>query len=207
MSKPTTITIILGPAAPTEWDQADRIQGSADLPPAAGADDAARAVIESAAAPGPQLVLSAPDEASRSVARRLAKAVSAKVKTVGGLAEPGLGLWEGLARQACIERYPTAFKQWRANPAGVQPPEGEPFTGAVERIISSFARAVDKSGKSSVAVVARPAALAIIARHIKGEPILADWSSAPGPGVISVETTIRDVKATPVLRATAEAAP
>lgn len=204
MGKRSDVTIILVPAARTEWDESGRVQGSADLPPAATGAEDARAVAAEAAALSPTAVLAAPDEASRSVAAVIAEAIDAKPRVVKELAEPTLGLWEGLERSACLDRYPTAFKQWLADPASVNVPDGEAFEDAVERIVGALGKYAEKSSRSPIAVVVRPIARRVLARWLRGEPIAADWSGdEPTEGVDAITVPRSALRAEPTLHAPA----
>jgi len=206
MSNPESITLILAPAGPTEWDAADRLQGSVDLPMAAEWPEFS-AVVEGVSSAGPGAVLSAPDESSLAVARAVASRVGVKARVVPALAEPSLGLWEGLDRKAWRERYNKAAKQWRTDPAGVHPPEGEPFADAAGRILTGAAKAIDKAGKPVVAIVARPMTLAAIRRFAAGAPVLSDWLDPPARGIETVVIEADALRAEPVLHTPAGVSP
>ena len=204
MGKRSDVTIILVPAARTEWDDSCRVQGSADIPPAVSGAEDARAVAAAAAVHSPTAVLAAPDEASLAVATALAEAIDAKLRVVKELAEPTLGLWEGLERSVCLDRYPTAFKQWLADPASVNVPDGEAFEDAVERIVLALGKSAEKSSRSPIGVVVRPIARRVLARWLRGEPIAADWSGdEPACGVEAITVPRSALRAEPKLHAPA----
>lgn len=204
MSKrPDIITIILTPSDRTEWDEADRLQGSADIPPARAAHAHAEARTAHAASAKPEVVLFGPDEASAGAARSVAAAVKTKPKRVKGLADPGLGLWEGLERSVCQERYPRAYKQWLTDPGSVNPPDGEGFEDAVDRIVGALVKAVEKSAKTRFVVVVRPMARAILARWLAGQAVSAGWPPEKETAVAEFTIARGALRTAPLLRASA----
>jgi len=205
MSKSTEIQLVLIPAAATEWDESGRLQGGSDLPASASGLAAAKACVESAAALNPAVVLSAPDEASVQTAKLLAKHVGVKVRTISALADPSLGLWEGLAESAALERYPTVYKQWRQDPSSVHPPEGEAFDHAVHRITSGLVKAIEKSSKESYALALRPAAYRIVSRWAAGAPIVQDWRAPQANEVQTFTLSRAKLRQPPNFKATANA--
>lgn len=178
MSKNTAIELILIPSAPSEWDEEGRLQGRSDLPMSAAGVESLDALVTSLASDSVQQVLTAPDEASVGTARRIAKAVKSKAKQIDALADVALGLWEGLQQAQANERYPKVYRQWRADPLSVVPPEAEPFEEAAQRVLTALSKALVKaikSEKNRVAVVLRPTALAIVLSWIRQEPIGEHW--------------------------------
>src|SRR5690606_2258938 len=79
---------------------------------------------------GPQVVeldvvLHGPDECSQQSAKIVSQHFGGRVKLVDDFREMDLGLWEGLRECELLDRQPTAYKQWRADPSSVQPPDGD----------------------------------------------------------------------------------
>lgn len=165
MPKPSELDIVLIRAGATEWDDAGRLVGAADLPLSASG----RADLTTTLAPIDEesfcSVLCGPDEASRATAELVAHRADAKVRVVDNLGEVDLGLWEGLLATDVEDRYPKAYKQWLENPAGVLIPEGEPLPECRERLVLALCKALDKckAGEGRpVAVVLRPFAMALV---------------------------------------------
>lgn len=203
MGKRTNVTIIIVPAARTGWDESGRVQGSADIPPAEPVAEVAGSIAADAAGHDPAVVISAPDEASLFTAGLIAEAIDSKPRVVKDLAEPTLGLWEGLERSVCLDRYPKAFKQWLADPASVNVPEGEAFEDAVERVVHALGKSAEKAARSPIAVVVRPIAGRIIGRWLRGEPIAAEWSADEPTGVREFTVPRAALRAEPMLHAPA----
>lgn len=179
MSKSSDVRIALVACGLTEWDADDRVCGSADVPLCAEglaeADRIARLLADEAVA----LVLHGPDEASEATAKAVARRQDARKRKVEGLTEMGLGLWEGLKRSEFEERYPTASKGWREDPASVSAPEGETLAEADERIVGELARTLERSkaGDAAIAVILRPIAFGLAVCWLKGLP-MGSWREA-----------------------------
>lgn len=123
----------------TTWDAERRILGSADLPLSEpGRVQAMAMAPRLGTAAGP--ILHAPDEAARETARLIAEARDVKIRAVTELADPHLGLLEGLTRETFAERFPTRFKQWQDDPMSLSPPEGEDLADARARLLGAVAR-------------------------------------------------------------------
>ncbi len=143
----------------TAWDADGRVVGAADLPLSATGERQVRELAGGFERGDLGVVLCGPDEASEQTARTMAEATGAKVKVVDGLAEVGLGLWEGLRTKEAEEKFATSFRQWIDDPSSVTPPSGEAMQDADERIVSSIARALLRTkGEHAVGVVLRPLA-------------------------------------------------
>lgn len=159
------------PGGPTAWDLEHRLSGQSDIPlaPTAVAD-----LQKSLAGLGlsPSRVLCGPEEACRVLAKAACGMWGRSSKSYPELRELGLGLWEGMRTEDAAQRYASAFAAWRADPAGVMPPEGESIEQAKGRLLTKVAGVMSrvKAGES-LAIVARPMALEIIAAACEERPI------------------------------------
>ncbi|MEL7474456.1 MAG: histidine phosphatase family protein [Planctomycetota bacterium] len=178
MSKSPEVRVVLVRCGRTEWDAEERICGSADVPLCADgqklAVEGARATSEGSIA----VVLHGPDEASRETASAIAADLGSRTKGVDALAEMDLGLWEGLRQQDFEERYPTASRGWRDDPASVSAPEGETLGEADERVIGELARALERvKADGPIGVVLRPIAYGLATCWLRGMP-MGSWRAA-----------------------------
>lgn len=171
MAKPTEFDVVLVRSGATEWDETGRLVGAADLPLSAAGRAALLEATESLSGSSLCTVLCGPDESSRATADLIASRDRIKPKAVEDLAEVGLGLWEGLLESDVEDRYPTAYRQWLENPAGVSIPEGEPLFEARERIVTALCKTIEKckpvEGKL-VVLVLRPLAMALVKDVLEG---------------------------------------
>ncbi|MEM9066048.1 MAG: histidine phosphatase family protein [Planctomycetota bacterium] len=188
MAKPDDARLILLCSGPTEWDEAGRLGGGADLPLSAAGIERTESLV--AGLEGTEQiasVISGPDEASQATADLAGARLGVKVRVIDDLCEVGLGLWEGLRPEDLEERYPRVSKQWLANPAGVRVPEGEPVPEAQDRLINALLRGLDKAkcdGTNAVVVVLRPMAFSLVLAAVDPSAAGESWEQiCNGPDV------------------------
>lgn len=175
------LTLILVRVGPTTWDVQGRLCGCTDVPPAPGCIEALRTAI-SVAEPDVELILHGPGEAAGSLADALTAGTETKVKSLEGLTEVGLGLWEGMLEGEAERRYPTLYRQWRMDQAMATPPEGEPVMEAQERLIESIRKGVGRvpsKGRAAV-VLLRPLAFGATIAALEGMPTSDIWGWVEG---------------------------
>ncbi len=173
MAKRSEIDLLLVRSGRTEWEDQGRLQGHADLPLGMSGETALVANLNHLLGSEEGLKLSgvvtSPDEASRQTARLLAERTGgAKVRVQENLRAIDLGLWEGLRDDQLVEKYPRAYRQWREDPAAINPPEGEGFVAGQVRLLSALSKVLDKA-TSSVGVVLRPLEYGIARAVVHGE--------------------------------------
>ncbi len=184
MAKSTHIKLLLLRAGTSEWDLADRLSGSADLPLSAEG----LAAVQSAAADMPEgsicQVWTGPEDSAQATASAIAAATGAKLKVIAALHEVGVGLWEGLNCTDAEERVGKAFRQWHEDPTSVIPPGGEPIAEAADRVIEQVRSLLTKARgdeNCGVCVVLRPMVFGIVRCWLKGESISQMWAEAEHP--------------------------
>jgi probable phosphoglycerate mutase len=134
------------------WDQENRVHGSTDLP----LSETGRADIMAAAArmePARGPVHHGPDEAAAETARIIAAAMRCRTRAVEELADPNLGLLEGLTERDFAERFPRRHRQWQEDPLNLSPPEGEDLADARARIFAAVARILRRGRGEEVFLV------------------------------------------------------
>jgi len=155
-------SIVLVPWGSTDWGEAGRLSARTPLTlNAHGARQAAKWANELA---GRELsaVYCAAEATSRQVAEVLSRRAEVKLKTLDGLEEVDVGLWEGLTPKQIEVRYPKVFKMWMDNPSVVCPPDGELLGDAADRLIAAVHRVTKKTRGATAAIVLGPLALAAI---------------------------------------------
>jgi broad specificity phosphatase PhoE len=137
----------------TIWDVERRVHGSTDLPLS---ETGRRSMIEEfnrVHAVKATVVHHPGDEAATDTAQLAAERWKAKTKEADDLADPNLGLLEGLGSQDFEDRFPSRHRQWEEDPMSLMPPEGERLTEAADRIFGEVARIINRSRGEEVAVV------------------------------------------------------
>ncbi len=116
-------------------------------------------------------------EAAQTTARMIAEATEARIKVVDELREIGLGLWEGTLRCDIEDRCPTAYRQWKADPSSVIPPDGEAFEEALARVSEALSHAIPKHVKAGqgLAIVVGPTIHALIKCWLEKRPAADLW--------------------------------
>lgn len=168
--------IVLLRAGPTAWEREGRLCGAADLP----LDEGVASVLRRAAEQGlgedkPRLVLTAPGEACQQAGEVLVGRFGSKTKVVAGLREVGLGLWEGVRGDELDERCPSAYRQWKIDPASVDAPEGENLGDAQARLVAALDGALGKKRQGTVVVVLRSMAWGLVKLWCEGRAISELW--------------------------------
>lgn len=171
MSTARQVEVVLIPGGPTAWDMEHRLSGQSDIPLAPQAVADLQRSLDLAAAP-PARVLCGPEEACRVLAKAACGSWGRSFKAYAELRELGLGLWEGMRTDEAAQRYASAFAAWREDPASVMPPEGESMDPARHRLLTKIAGVMSRvKGGESLAIIARPMALEIIAAACEERPI------------------------------------
>lgn len=153
MARPAIIRLGVVLCGETNWDREGRVLGAADLP----LSNSGRAAVESGLGGlvGRSIagIWHPEDEAATGTARVIAGATGARAKAVEELADPGLGLLEGMLWNDFQERHPKRHKQLTQDPLSLVPPEGEPFGEARERQFRAIARILRKGRSGEVVLV------------------------------------------------------
>jgi len=207
MNKLNDITAVVVRCGRTEWDDQDRLQGRTDLPLSASGREAVSAcvrdLIESLTGEPPAVVNCGPDEASVQTAKMLAEPIGARVKSLEGLQGMNLGVWDGLLSSQLMERFPSAYREWKDRPDSVNPPEGETFEDLSHRVLMAACRVLDKANGRPVAFVLRPISYGLIVSWLTGQSTNRIWSILDdGPQAQSLQiprdrirTTMEELKA------------
>ena len=147
--------------ADTSWDAAQRLRGKVDLP---ATEESLAELRQRVArlAEGPTILLHPPDEAAIESARVIASRFACSLSAVPDLADPDLGLLEGLSLAEFERRFESRHAEWLASPLTVIPPEGEAMTDARARILDALAEILVQRAGQRVGIVLHSIALAIV---------------------------------------------
>jgi len=140
MRSPRPRTIYIARHGETDWNRRGRFQGRTDIP----LNDAGRAQARALAERLASLQIGAVAASDLLRARQTAEIVAETlavplVHIEPDLRERGYGVFEGLTREECVERYPEA---WNAFPRA-EPPLAEPRSEVVQRFTRGMIRIVE----------------------------------------------------------------
>jgi uncharacterized phosphatase len=137
----------------TEWNRVGRWQGATDIPLSdvgrAQARDLAVKLRERRIARVHASSLSRAMETAQIIAQHLGLPVPG---VDGRLRERGYGVFEGLTREECAERFPAAWERYLAE-RRVTPPGGEPQEEVVARVTAAIDQIVGAAGPAAEAVL------------------------------------------------------
>lgn len=155
-------SVILVPWPMTDWQVSGRYASNTPVAINERGEEQLEHWIEMIAAQAPAAVYGAGPDPAKQTARLIAKRLKIRAKTAEGLEEVDLGLWEGLTRDEMKKRFAKAYKQWKDDPTGIRPPEGEVLSIAGERLTEALRRLSKKHRNACFAVVLGPLALAAV---------------------------------------------
>jgi len=95
-------------------------------------------------------------------ARCIHDTIGVPVRTLPGIEEVSLGLWEGLKSETLKSRFPKVYKRWLDDPTAICPPNGESLESASQRIEATLVRAIRKARQEHVGVVLGPMAASVL---------------------------------------------
>lgn len=174
-TKRISITLALIRCGETTWDVEGRLHGRSDLPLSI---DGRSAVSADIAAFGSKLanIYHPSDDAAIETAQIVAGAAGGKAKAVADLADPDLGVLEGLTRQDFADRFSKRYKQWQEDPLSLTPPEGEPLVDARARLFGAISRLAKRSRADEIGIVLHPVGLGLIRCWLAQRPAADLWS-------------------------------
>lgn len=169
--KRKSIMLCLIQCGQTIWEADQRVHGSTDLPLSEAGRAAVQSDLRQLAGAHPAVFHHPPDEAAAETARLCAAQVRARTVAVDELADPHLGLLEGLTTQEFQERFTSRFRQWEDDPVTVSPPEGEEVIHAADRLFKAVARILKRSRSEEVGVVVHDIGLGLLRCWLAARPL------------------------------------
>ena len=159
----------------TRWAQERRISGRTDLP----LSNRGRAFLgeqsRALAAHHIATVYHPADEAAAETAAICAATLKARTKVVGDLADPDLGLLEGITEQEFADRYGKRYRTWIDDPLNFSPPEGEDMIETRGRIFRAVARLLRRTRSDEVGIVLHPIGLGLLRCWLANRPASSLW--------------------------------
>ncbi len=159
----------------TTWQRQGRLHGTTSIPLSDGgraalAEDTSRFVGASPAA-----IHHPSDEAATETAQAVAGSIGAKTRILEELADPNLGLLEGMLEERFARRQPKRYKQWQDDPLSLIPPEGEPIADARARLFLAIGKVLRKSRAREVGVVLHPIGFGLLSCWLSDIPAGELW--------------------------------
>ncbi len=173
--KRKTITLRLIRCGDTPWTEQQRLFGTTDLPLSDAGRLALRADVAKLQAENVASVYHPPDEAASETAAAFAKAMRGKPRIVPELADPALGVLEGMTQQEFAERFAKRHKQWHDDPLSLTPPEGEDFIVARSRIFDAVTHILKRSRGGGVAIVLHSLGIGFLKSWLLDRPCSDIW--------------------------------
>jgi probable phosphoglycerate mutase len=186
--KHRSITLYLIQCGETAWQAEGRLQGAMDLPLSDAGRDSIIASLWTLEGCRASTVYHPSDEAAQSTAELCAARLSqgttsngngsagggggaVKTKAVAGIADPHLGIFEGLTEQDFADRFPSRYRQWRDDVISFMPPDGEEMIEAADRIFRAIAGIVRRSKDPDVPIVLHSLGLGLMRCWLGEKPL------------------------------------
>ncbi len=120
----------------TDWNRTFRYQGTTDVPlDGEGRLQARRLGLRLSREPLTRIVSSPLSRAVETASIIASSREGGVDRTLSPeLAELDFGRWEGLTVNEVMKKYGDRYRAWRDDPLAVEPPDGESFLDAVERV-------------------------------------------------------------------------
>ncbi|TVQ52439.1 MAG: histidine phosphatase family protein [Phycisphaerales bacterium] len=173
--KGRTLVLCLIRCGETRWAQEGRMSGRTDLPLSnrgrAFLTEQARFLASHHIA----TIYHPGDESAAESATICAASLKARTKVVSELADPDLGLLEGITEQEFADRYGKRYRTWIDDPMSFSPPEGEDMIAVRARIFRAVSKLLKRTRSEEVGVVLHPVGLGLIRCWLADRPPRELW--------------------------------
>jgi broad specificity phosphatase PhoE len=160
----------------TTWEGERRLAGSTDLPLSEHGREAVVANLDRLEGADIGSIYHSPDEAATATAQLVAAPLGARTRANAGLADPDLGLLEGLSEKEFADRFPKRFREWQEDPLSLAPREGEPIMEARARIFAAVGKVLRRSKRDHVGIVLHPLGLGLLQCWFADLPARSLWT-------------------------------
>jgi len=164
-----TQVVLIRPGA-TVYDEQNRVQGVLDLP----LSDRGRAEVATLAERVAEIELAAlycgPSQSALRTAEVVGRALGLRCRRIDELRNLDQGLWQGLQIEEIRRRHLKIFRQWLDDPFTVQPPQGECFEHALDRIQTALRPIIKRHRDEAIGLVACDPIAQLIAAQLRRDP-------------------------------------
>ncbi len=183
----------------TDWNVAQRIQGSTDIPlnenGLAQAEELAH-TLENRNTPIIGVYTSKLQRAAQT-AQCVADMLGVPCHVLPGLEEINFGLWEGITWEQVAERFPDDLKRWKENRRYEQPPHGESYQELLVRVVEALQKRIaqlEESGQNigDIVVVTHSADIMTILSFVNDTPFyeMVKRYKTANTGVVEIEASV-----------------
>ena len=152
----------------TCFDVENRITGDLDLPICSEGVAQINSLRDQLSHTHLAALYHSPNLSAQRTAEALGPALKLRPKCVADLRNVNLGLWQGLCWEDLKQRHPKAWRQWIEDPSGIQPPQGESFGEAGERISDFLDTLLKRYRDESVALITPDPLAQILSCQLRG---------------------------------------
>ncbi len=163
------LTVVIVRPGESQYDLEERVQGRLDLPLTKVGELQRDADTQQLSRLPINQIYTSPSEPALSSARHLGEALDVSVKSLAGLENMSLGLWEGMCIDEIRRKHPKVFRQWQEAPDFVCPPQGETSAEVVERVGAAMRKPLKRKG--TIAVVCPEPLATLMTCVLRGEPV------------------------------------
>ena len=175
----------------SQWNEAGRYQGQADIPLSQLGQQQAAALAQRLASEPIAAVHCSDLQRALATAEMVARPHALPAQADPLWRELAFGAWEGLSYQEIAERFPADWHAWLADPVSIGPPGGESLTRLAERVRQALAAVrarspADGESDTSVAVVSHAGTLQVLLCLALGVDLSRYWQFRLDHGSLSL---------------------
>jgi broad specificity phosphatase PhoE len=180
-------TLVVIRSGMTTYDMHGRIRGTLEVPLCEQGIEEAEQIANELLLEPPDVLATSADPPSYETARIIGRRNGLDPRSLSGLSNIDLGLWQGSLVDDIRSRQPRLYRLWKTNPWTIAPPKGETLDMACRRVEAVLERLLRKVAPKRVAVVL-PDPLDRVARWLAmGQPIGNLWQRpSQESGIVTV---------------------
>lgn len=168
--------LVVRPGA-TALDEQERMKGSLDIPLSEVGKQQVLKTCDQIGKFPIAMIYCGPCESAVDTAKMLAEKANSRWKVCDWLRNLHHGLWEGKCIEEIKRQQPRLYRQVQENPSLFNPPEGETFAQAQQRVSKQLQKLRKKHAGEVIAVVIPEPLATLVATLLKSSSIDDFWKS------------------------------